>query len=70
MALKIEVKFEGKLTCVFKNDMRNLSNFHSLKNSDFILESKVAELNQNKNSTQLDRLDAVIKLYFSLEINE
>ena len=70
MALKIEVKFEGKLTCVFKNDMRNLSNFHSLKNSDFILESKVAELNQNKNSTQLDRSDAVIKLYFSLEINE
>ena len=70
MALKIEVKFEGKLTCVFKNDMSNLSNFHSLKNSDFILESKVAELNQNKNSTQLDRSDAVIKLYFSLEINE
>ena len=70
MALKIEVKFEGKLTCVFKNDMRNLSNFHSLKNSDFILESKVAELNKNKNSTQLDRSDAVIKLYFSLEINE
>ena len=70
MALKIEVKFEGKLTCVFKNDMRTLSNFHSLKNSDFILESKVAELNQNKNSTQLDRSDAVIKLYFSLEINE
>ena len=70
MALKIEVKFEGKLTCVFKNDMRNLSNFHSLKNSDFILESKVAELNQNKNSTKLDRPDAVIKLYFSLEINE
>ena len=70
MALKIEVKFEGKLTCAFKNDMRNLSNFHSLKNSDFILESKVAELNKNKNSTQLDRSDAVIKLYFSLEINE
>ena len=70
MALKIEIKFEGKLTCVFKNDMRNLSNFHSLKNSDFILESKVAELNQNKNSTKLDRPDAVIKLYFSLEINE
>ena len=70
MALKIEVKFEGKLTCVFKNDMRNLSNFHNLKNSDFILESKVAELNKNKNSTQLDRSDAVIKLYFSLEINE
>ena len=27
MALKIGVKFEGKLTCAFKNDMRNLANF-------------------------------------------
>ena len=39
-----------------------------LKNSNFILESKVAELNQNKN--RQDRLDAVQKLYFTLEINE
>ena len=49
MALKIDAKFEGKLTCAFKNDMKNLGNFHRLKNSDFILESKMAELNQNKN---------------------
>ena len=28
------------------------------------------ELNQNKNSKQLDRPDAVRKLYFTLEINE
>ena len=41
-----------------------------LKNSDFILESKMAELNQNKNSKQLDRLDAVRKLYFTLKITE
>ena len=27
MALKIDAKFEGKLTCAFKNDMRNLANF-------------------------------------------
>ena len=59
MALKIDVKFEGKLTCAFKNDMRNLANFHRLKNSDFILESKMVELNQNKNSKQPDRPDAV-----------
>ena len=59
MALNIDVKFEGKLTCAFKNDMRNLANFHRLKNSDFILESKMAELNQNKNSKQPDRPDAV-----------
>ena len=59
MALKIDTKFEGKLTCAFKNDMRNLANFHRLKNSDFILESKMAELNQNKNSKQPDRPDAV-----------
>ena len=59
MALKIDAKFEVKLTCAFKNDMRNLANFHRLKNSDFILESKMAELNQNKNSKQPDRPDAV-----------
>ena len=68
--MKIDSKFEGKLTCVFQNDMRNLLNFHRLKNSDLILESKMAKINQNKNSKQLDRLDAVRKLYFALEINE
>ena len=50
MALKIHAKFEGKLTCAFKNDMRNLVNFHGL----IILESKIVELNQNKISKQLD----------------
>ena len=45
MALKNDAIFEGKLTCAFQNDMRNLTNFHSLKNSDFILESKMAEIN-------------------------
>ena len=28
MALNVDAKFEGKLTCTFKNDMRNLANFH------------------------------------------
>ena len=28
MALTIDATFEGKLTSAFKNDMRNLSNFH------------------------------------------
>ena len=50
MTLKIDTKFEGKLTCALKNDMTNLANFHRLKNSDFILERKMAELNKNKNS--------------------
>ena len=50
MALKIDAKFEGILTCAFKNDMRNFENFHKLKNSDLILESKMAKLYQNKNS--------------------
>ena len=63
-------KIWRKLTCAFLNDMRNLASFHRLKNSDFILESKIAELNQNKNSKQLDRLDAVRKLYFTLKIAE
>ena len=29
MALKIDAKFEGKLICAFKNDMKNLANFRS-----------------------------------------
>ena len=29
MALKIDAKVEGKLTCAFKNDMKNLASFHS-----------------------------------------
>ena len=62
MALKIDSKFEGKLTCAFKNEMRNLAHFHMLKNSDFILESKMVELSQNKNLKQLDLPDAVRKL--------
>ena len=28
MVLNIDATFEGKLTCVFKNDKRNLANFH------------------------------------------
>ena len=54
MALRIDAKFEGKLTCAFKNDMKNLANFHRLKNSDFSLESKMVERNKNKNSKQSD----------------
>ena len=45
--------------------MRNEVNFDRLKNSDFTFESKIAELNQNKNSKQLDQPDAVKKLSFT-----
>ena len=59
MAPNIDAKFAGKLNCTFRNDMKNLVNFQRLKKRDFILESKMAELNQNKNSNEPDRLDAV-----------
>ena len=59
LVLEIDAKFEEKLTSAFKNDMKNLANFHRLKNSDFILEGKMAELNKNKNSKELDQLDAI-----------
>ena len=41
MALKIDVKFEGKLTRASKNDIKNFANFHqstfeSLKSWTFI----------------------------------
>ena len=59
MTLKIDAKFEGKLTCSSKKDMKNLANFHRLKNSDFILENRIVELNRNKKSKQPNRPDAV-----------
>ena len=31
MALKIDAKFEGKVTCTFKYDVRNLADMHRLK---------------------------------------
>ena len=54
MALNIDATFEGKLTCAFKNDMRNLANFHqsmfgSLKigtlTESFYPKQKMYELN-------------------------
>ena len=47
IALRIDAKFERKLTFAFQNDMKNLANFYRLKNRDFILETKLAEINQN-----------------------
>ena len=38
MTLKVDAKFEGKQTCAFQNDTRNLANFHRLKNRIFVLE--------------------------------
>ena len=70
MALMIDAKFERKTSFSFQNDMKNLANFYRLKNSDFISESKMAELNQTKNLKQPDRPDAVRNVYFTLEINE
>ena len=65
IALKIDAKFEGKLTCAFKNDIMISKIVISL-----ILEGKLAELNQNKKLKYSARPDAVSKLYFTLEINE
>ena len=63
MVLNSDAKFD----CAFRNDLRNWVNFHRLKNSNFILQIKMAELNQNKNLKQLDHPGAVRKLYFTLE---
>ena len=70
MTLKSDAKFEEKLACSLENDIRNLANFHRSKNSNFILESKMVELNQNKNSKEPYRSDGVWKRYFTLEKNE
>ena len=65
IALKIDAKFKGKLIWRIWQIF-----IYRLKNSDFILESKMAEINQNENSKQTDRPDTVWKLYFTFKINE
>ena len=74
ITIKNDAKLGEELICCFRTDISNLIgwfwDFHWLKNSNINLESKSVELNQNKNSKQPDRLDAVWKLYFTLEINE
>ena len=74
ITIKNDAKLGEELICCFKTDICNLIgwfwDFHWLKNSNINLESKSVELNQNKNSKQPDRLDAVWKLYFTLELNE
>ena len=74
ITIKNDAKLGEELICCFRTDISNLIgwfwDFHWLKNSNINLESKSVELNQNKNSKQPDRLDAVWKLYFTLEMNE
>ena len=71
MTLNIDAKFEENWFVLSKMTWTICQIFdHRLKNSNFILESKMAELNQNKNSKQPDRPDAVWNFYFILEKNE
>ena len=42
----------------------------NLKNNNFILESKMVEINQNKNSKQQGRSVVVWKLHYAWEINQ
>ena len=64
------LKIWRKLTCALRMDMRNLAKFHRLKNSNFILKSKMAELNQKKKKKKkIKTSGSTRKLYFTLEIN-
>ena len=56
MAVNIDSKCEGKLTCDFKNDMKNLENFRRLKNNHFILESKMVELRIKIQNNQIRQM--------------
>ena len=52
MALNTDAKFGRTLIRAFKIDMKNLTNFHRLNNKDFILERKMAELNDQIDQMQ------------------
>ena len=72
MALKVDAKFEGNWLVLSNMTWGIWQIFTGWKrlSSDFILESKMAQLNQIKNTKQLDRPDSVRKLYFAFEIKE
>ena len=71
IALETDAKFERNWLAISKMTWRISQIFvHKLKNKDFVLESKMAELNKNKNLKQPDQPYAVWKLYFTLEMNE
>ena len=53
-------KIWRKTTCAFKSDMKNVAN------SNFILESEIAELNQNKNSKTTISTRCSVKTLFYL----
>ena len=66
MALKLDAKFVGNWLVLSKMTWRISQIFvHRLKNSNFILESKKAELNQNKTSKQPDWPNSTINKIFS-----
>ena len=71
IALKFDPNLKENWLVLSKMTWRIWNIFvYRLKNSDFILESKMVELNQKKNSKQPDRADTVWNLYFTSEINE
>ena len=60
MALAIDPNLNENDLCFQKlHEEFGRFSFTGWKNSDFILESKIAELNQNQNSKQSDRPDVV-----------
>ena len=53
MALNIYAKFEGKLTCAFKNDMRNFANFHQSTFEGLKIWTFIGSLIQNRKCMSL-----------------
>ena len=49
----VDAKFEGKLTCAFKNDMRNLANFHQSTFESLKIETFTGSLYANQTMYEL-----------------
>ena len=53
MELNIHATFEGKLTCAFKNDRRNLTNFHQSKFESLKIGTLMGSFYQKKKMYEL-----------------
>ena len=54
MALKIDASFKGKLTYAFKNDMRNLANFHQSMFESLKIGTLMGSFYPMKNDTKFE----------------
>ena len=67
-ALNIDAKFEGKMTCAFKNDMRNLANFYQSTFESLKIWTFIGSFPSQKNKPRFNQEKARFKMSIILMV--